>query len=99
EVLDINQDALGQQATLLWDDAAREVEIWRKPLADGGLTLALVNLAGTAQMVEVTREMLGIIDPWTVRDLWRQADLGDFGDTWSTVVPHHGAILLRWKKG
>ena len=99
EVLDINQDALGQQATLLWDDAAREVEIWRKPLADGGLTLALVNLAGTAQMVEVTREMLGIIDPWTVRDLWRQADLGDFGDKWSTVVPHHGAIMLRWKKG
>ena len=69
EVLDINQDALGQQATLLWADAASEVEVWRKPLADGGLALALVNLAGMAQEVNITRELLGIIGPWTVRDL------------------------------
>jgi len=30
-----------------------------------------------------------------VRDLWRHEDLGGFDDSYTAIIPSHGAVLLK----
>ena len=43
EVLAVNQDPLGKQATRVKDDASTGSEIWARPLADGTMAVGLFN--------------------------------------------------------
>jgi alpha-galactosidase len=43
EVLAVNQDPLGKQATRVKDDVEHGVEIWARPLADGATAVGLFN--------------------------------------------------------
>jgi alpha-galactosidase len=45
EVIAIDQDVLGKQATRAYADG--EVEVWTRPLQDGALALAVFNVGGT----------------------------------------------------
>ena len=38
---------------------------------------------------------LGVSGKQTVRDLWRQKDLGEFADQFEAKVPRHGVVLVR----
>ena len=39
---------------------------------------------------------LGLVGRWRVRDLWRQRDLGVFGDHYTAEVPVHATQLVRF---
>ena len=91
EVLAVNQDSLGKQATRLIKDG--EIEVWAKPLADGTTALGVFNRGFFEAKYELDLSKLG--DGRTVRDLWRQTDLGAFDETFETAVPPHGVVLLK----
>ncbi len=95
EVLAVNQDPLGRQASRLRRDDVREVEVWARPLEDGTQAVGLFNLGEAAAEVEVFWSELGRSGRQTVRDLWRQKDLGAFERSFRASVPRHGVVLVR----
>lgn len=96
EVLDVDQDALGAQGR----QVARTgfTQVWAKPLEDGSLAVGLFNLDEWESPVTVTWKELKIEGERTVRDLWRQKDLGKMSDKFQAVVPRHGVVLVKISK-
>ncbi|MBN2560799.1 MAG: hypothetical protein JXQ75_07710 [Phycisphaerae bacterium] len=45
--------------------------------------------------VTVTWNDLGLIGPQSVRSLWTRCDEGRFDEEYSTLVPGHGAVMLK----
>lgn len=96
EVLDINQDPLGQQARRIYNESGKQV--WVKRLEDGALAVGLFNTQSFSQTVSVGWKDIDIQGTQTVRDLWRQADEGRFESQYSVEVPAHGVKLIRVSK-
>ena len=93
EVLAVNQDALGQQGWRAKQDGAKEV--WVKPLADKTLAVAFFNRGDQAADVSVQWSDLRLNGPQTVRDLWRQRDMGVQESAYSVPVAPHSAELFK----
>ncbi|MCD6346901.1 MAG: NPCBM/NEW2 domain-containing protein, partial [Bacteroidales bacterium] len=106
EVLSVNQDPKGEQAIPIRQD--KGIEIYLKHLSDGGLAIGIFNTGSTSLVesfvwddqptgkdIEVSWSDLGISGDYVVRDLWRQADMGTFTDSYTASVPYHGVILLK----
>lgn len=98
EVLALDQDPLGKQATMVYREEENEM-ILAKDLADGSKAAGLFNTGdqGTKEMVLKWNE-LGINGPYIVRDLWRQKDLGTFNGEFKAEVPAHGVVLVSLRK-
>jgi alpha-galactosidase len=64
-------------------------------MADGSRAVGLFNRTERPITVTVKWSDLGLQGKQTVRDLWRQKDLGDFDSQFSTDVGRHGAVLLK----
>jgi alpha-galactosidase len=95
EVLAVNQDALGKQGYRVTQNGTTEV--WVKPLEDGSTAVALFNRGETPADVSVAWADLKLTGKQTVRDLWRQKDLGAFDTGYKINVAPHGAELVRVK--
>ncbi len=93
EVLAVDQDPLGKQASRIWQDGG--LEIWAKDMEDGSKAVGLFNRSEIQTEIKVDWSQLGIRGKQRVRDLWRQRDLGNFVDTFKTDVPRHGVVLIR----
>lgn len=93
EVLEIDQDTLGKQATCVAADETRCV--YAKVLDDGSQAVGLFNLGATNATVTADWQNLKTFRPQTVRDLWRQRDLGKFEKEFSANVAPHGVVLVR----
>ena len=88
EVLAVNQDSLGKQATLV--SRRHALQVYAKDLADGAKAVGLFNLGDVPATVAVKWPELRITGPKNVRDLWRQKDLGEFNDQFQITVAPHG---------
>jgi alpha-galactosidase len=99
EVLDVNQDPLGIQGvnTIQGDGHATYVKL----LEDGSVAVALFNLGEEERTLGFTPFKLGILGEQTVRDLWRQQDMGKVTGKkrWEVTVPPHGAAFYRLSPG
>jgi alpha-galactosidase len=93
EVLDIDQDPLGKPARRLLSEG--NVQVWVKDLEDGSKAVGIFNLGRDAAKAEVPWSRIGITGGQSVRDLWRQKDLGEFPDTFQTTVRPHGVVLVK----
>ena len=93
EVLAIDQDALGKEATPIIQNAS--YAIYAKPLEDGSCAVGLFNLSPSPQKIAVAWSDLKLSAPQQVRDLWRQQDEGVFQDGFSSEVNAHGVMLIR----
>jgi len=69
--------------------------VWSRPLSDGSLAVGLFNRDEMDMPVTVTWSALGIKGKHTVRDLWRQQDLGAFDGEFTRKVPRHGTLFVR----
>ncbi|HXS69100.1 MAG TPA: alpha-galactosidase, partial [Candidatus Polarisedimenticolia bacterium] len=96
EVLAVDQDTLGKQATLA-SNQDNKLLIYARPLEDGTKAVALYNLGTEPTQVTAKWSDLKISGKHSVRDLWRQKDLGDFSDEFSMTVASHGAELVKIK--
>jgi alpha-galactosidase len=93
EVIEVNQDALGQQARPI-----RHTEdelVLAKPMEDGSIALGLFNLSEVERELRVTWEELDIEGPHRVRDVWRHTDLDDTEGSYSATVARHGVQFVR----
>ncbi len=93
EVLDVNLDPLGRQARRVARDGGAEV--WAKEMEDGSKAVGLFNRGELPRKVTARWPDLGLEGDKVVRDLWRQKDVGTFGEAFEATVARHGAVLVR----
>ncbi len=93
EVLDLDQDSLGKQATMVAKDGV--MTIYAKPLEDGSWAVGFFSHAAGVSHGTLDWSKIGLTGPQVVRDLWRQKDLGTFDAQFSTDVAPHGVVLVR----
>ena len=106
EVLAINQDELGKQASMVYDGV--RYQVWKKELADGSVAIGVFNIGkegpreafnwdNDRQMLDVTigAEQIKVEGIHKVRDVWRQQTIGTFEKYFGVKVPRHGVVLLR----
>ncbi len=93
EVLEVNQDPLGSQARRVARDG--QLEVWAKNMEDGSKAVGLFNRGLQKARVTAKWSDLGLSGKQQVRDLWRQRDVGTFGDQFETEVAAHGVVLVR----
>jgi alpha-galactosidase len=107
EVIAIDQDPLGKSARLLYEENG--VQVWMKLMQDGSYGVGLFNTDNygktpqsyfrwgneKSKTFEFDFSKIGLQGKWKLRDVWRQKDLGKFGEKFTTSIPYHGVVLLR----
>jgi alpha-galactosidase len=93
EVLEIDQDELGQQGRRLLTEG--KTEIWVKELADGGHAVAFFNRGLNRATISLPFASLNLNRPQLVRDLWRQQDLGVEKARFTATVAPHGTVFVK----
>ena len=98
EVLAVDQDALGQQATCVVTNG--NVRVFAKQLEDGGRAAGFFNLDTKPVNLDFNQfAPVGVSGKVHVRDLWRQqnsADVNTQGGTLSMTIPAHGVMLYKF---
>jgi alpha-galactosidase len=92
DVIAIDQDPLGRQGHRVKKDG--DVEIWSRPLSGGAVAIGIFNRGAAAANVTVRCDDLQGCG-YRIRDVWKGADGGTFGETYAAAVPSHGVALLR----
>ena len=90
EIIAIDQDPLGIQGTRVRNDAG--LQVWQKPLSDGSIAVALLNLTDISVPMSVSLEEIGFKKgvSSSVRDLWKQKDLFAVKESFEADVEPHG---------
>lgn len=97
EVIAVDQDPLGQSAAVL--GGTNQTFLMVKDLESGGKAVGFFNRGEAPAEVKADWRDLGIQGPQSVRDLWRQKDLGRFAGEFKAVVPRHGVVLVEVRRG
>jgi alpha-galactosidase len=93
EVIAIDQDPLGSQATRL--SVNGDVETWTRPLADGSVAVGVFNRGAAATKVTVNANDLKLSGAVKARDLWAYTNVSPNKGAFTASVPSHGVFLLR----
>ncbi|MEI8291309.1 MAG: putative Ig domain-containing protein [Verrucomicrobiota bacterium] len=97
EVLAIDQDALGKEATCVINHG--DVRIYEKELEDGGRAVGFFNLGATSVELKFNEfARLGLAGKQKARDLWRQKDVAAVDtakDSLPLTIPAHGVVLYK----
>jgi alpha-galactosidase len=96
EVLALDQDALGRQATCLATNG--DIRVYAKDLEDGSKAVGLFNVGTNSASGAVQWSDLKLDGKRMVRDLWRQKDVGLFSGQFEASVAPHGVVLVRLDK-
>jgi len=93
EVIAVNQDGLGRQASRVSKRGG--VEIWSKPLQDGSRAVLVLNRGEGETEASVPWTVLGYPGHLSasVRDLWAHKDLGKFTGRFSAKVAAHDVVV------
>ncbi len=103
EVLAVDQDPLGRQASRIVQNADPQTEIWAKPLEDGSKAVGLFNRSEVPTTITLKWDDLNnapmtdlkVSGKQLVRDLWRQKDIGTSDGQFEVKVPRHGVVLVK----
>jgi len=93
EVIEVDQDPLGKQAKILRQTHDEFVLV--KELAGGSKAVGLFNLASHPRKLSVSWSDLGVSGKHSVRDVWRQKEIGAFDKVFEIEIPRHGVSLVR----
>lgn len=95
DVIAIDQDHLGVAGRRVRKDG--DLEVWARPLADGGRAVVLFNRSEKTANIEARWPELGYPASisLTVRDLWSHKSLGRATNHFSSNVPPHGVVMIR----
>ena len=75
-----------------------DLEVWARPLADGGHAVGLFNRGEAAAKVTAKWSDIGVQGTHAVRDLWEHADKGTVADEYTVEVPSHGVVMIKIAK-
>lgn len=74
------------------------ISIWTaKDIENPVKYLAMLNISDSVVHITCTPEELGVSSGSLVRDLWKKADIGPFGNSIVLSIPAHGAVLYSVK--
>ena len=97
EVLALDQDALGKEATCVVTNG--DVRVYEKQLEDGGRALGFFNLGAAPLDLNFNQlASLGFTGVQHVRDLWRQQNSPDVDAATGVLkmtIPVHGVVLYK----
>lgn len=93
EVLAVDQDPLGKQARQVI--ANIDYQVWVKELEDGSRAIGIFNISEEHMKISINWNELGLPENGKVRDLWRQKELGNFKEKFTTKVVPHGVMLIK----
>jgi len=88
EVIAVNQDPLGKQASRIWKDG--DAEVWIKPLVDGGQAIGLFNRGSEFREIGTL-----VPTPARIHELWTRREIRILGEELRLDVPPHGVVLIR----
>jgi alpha-galactosidase len=92
EAIAIDQDAMGKQGDRLYQSG--DFDVWTKPLSDGRIAVGLFNRSWDHRDVSVDLAEIGFRDGASLRDVWKQKDLGRHSGVFTDTIPKHGVTLL-----
>jgi alpha-galactosidase len=97
EIIAIDQDPLGIQGTRIRN--INDLQVWQKPLNDGSIAVALLNLSSEPASMYTTLEEIGFKNgvKSKVRDLWNRKDITAIKDTFKTQVQSHDVVVVKIK--
>jgi alpha-galactosidase len=72
-----------------------QLEVYRKELEDGSLAVGLFNRGPSEASVTALWSDLKVAGKQTVRDLWRQKNVGVYDQSFRADVASHGVVLVR----
>lgn len=107
EVIAVNQDVLGKQATLFMDMDSHDRQIWAKPLENGEIAICFLNRGRDTwnldydwldQTMYFASEVNFRKYEYTVRDLWAHKELGTSRTNLVSAIPGHGCLMVRLAK-
>jgi alpha-galactosidase len=93
EVIDVDQDALGQSARVI--ELGEDTFAMVKDLEDGSKAAGLFNRGEMEVPMTAKWADLGVTGKQAARDLWRQKDLGLIEGEFKAAVPGRGVVLVR----
>jgi len=96
EVIDIDQDVLGKQASIVRHNANELV--LSKPLEGGAVAIGLFNLASANAQLTIYFDELVLKGKYRIRDVWRQKEMGNQSGAFSAEVRPHGVTLIRLER-
>lgn len=97
EVIAVDQDPLGQQARIISHSDSEF--ILAKDMEDGSKAVGIFNLLNESRNMSISWHDIDLKGPQSVRDLWRQKDIGVFESSFETEIAPHGVSMIRiWKK-
>ncbi|WP_030918491.1 glycoside hydrolase family 27 protein [Streptosporangium amethystogenes] len=97
QLIAINQDTLGLQATQISNDGTRRV--LAKRLSNGDVAVALFNQGGSTTTISTTASAIGLSgNSFSLRDAWTNTVTTTTGAI-SASVPSHGTVVFRVSGG
>lgn len=96
EVIEINQDALGQCGVVVPLTAKTFLMI--KDLEDGGKAVGFFNRGDQSATMTAPASVIGLSGRSRVRDVWRHKDLLGIEGSATAQVPPRGVVVLRLTK-
>jgi len=95
EIIDVDQDPLGKPGYRVAKSGDNEV--WKRELEDGSIAVGLFNRGDSLSNITAYWSDLGITGKQTIRDLWRQKDIGKYNEKFTAAVGTHGVVMLKIK--
>lgn len=92
EIISINQDPSGKQATLKIKDSIWNVLI--KPLADGNYAIGILNRSKTNLPFQLNFKELGLLGKYNIRNVLQHKMDGNNKTVWKGKVQSHETIVL-----
>jgi alpha-galactosidase len=96
EVIEVNQDPLGECGFVI--EKSKDCFIMVKKLADGSLAIGLFNRGKNTAELTVNLSEVQLSGNQSVRDLWRQKELGIYEKKFSASVPAQGVVMVKISK-
>lgn len=99
EVVAIDQDALGKGAERIYQEGP--IQIWSRPLADGGHALAMINFGedfNFLRSIDLHLKEAGIRSNASAHDVWNSKDIGSLSGGYKGGLKRHEMLLLRFAK-
>jgi hypothetical protein len=97
EVIAINQDSLGVQASRVLEKG--NVQVWKKALSSGEVAIGIFNVGEEPVVFDLSFEEIGLSGEWMVRDVWKQKDILWGATGYGAKINRHGVVLLKLHSG
>lgn len=96
EVIEVNQDPSGECGLVIKHN--KDCFLMVKNLSDGSKAVGLFNRGKNPAEVSADWTELQLSGKQSVRDLWREKELGVFNDKFNSLVPAQGAVMVKITK-